>query len=180
MLGLTPVRDAASGRITAYRQKDGKLLPPEEAGPQALPVLVCTPKKVTKEYAAEVRAAWPEAEVVFIDRHSDIPSWMKRCAESNAPAVIAILSHSLTRAFGREWHPVIREKQFTRRDPILEPEQELLPKLEAVYNEQELLTGYRWKATGKLYAREETVSHFYCPDCGGQIKATPGKLHERE
>jgi ParB/RepB/Spo0J family partition protein len=180
MLGLTPVRDAASGRITAYRQNDGKLLPPEEAGPRALPVLVSTPKKVTKEYAAEVRAAWPEAEVVFIDRHSDIQSWMKRCAESSAPAVIAILSHSLTRAFGREWHPVVREKQFTRREPILEPVQELLPKLEPIYNEQEVLTGYRWKATGKFYAREETVTHFYCPGCGGQIKATPGKLHERE
>ena len=180
LLGLTPVRDVASGQITAYRRRDGKLLSPEEAGPQALPVLVSTPKKVTKEYAAEVRAAWPEAEVVFIDRHSDIPGWMQRCAESHAPAVIAILSHSLTRAFGREWHPVVREKQITRRDPILEPENDLLPQLEAVYDEQHVLTGYHWKATGKLYAREETVSHFFCPDCGGQIKAKPGKLHERE
>jgi hypothetical protein len=180
MLGLTPVRDDASGRITAYRRRDGKLVPPEEAGPQALPVLVSTPKKVTKEYAAEVRAAWPEAEVVFIDRHSDIPMWMQRCAESSAPAVIAILSHSLTRAFGREWHPVVREKRITRRESILEPEKELLPQLEPVYNEQQVLTGYRWKATGKLYAREETVTHFFCPGCGGQIKAIPGKLHERE
>ena len=128
MLGLTPVCDAESGRITAYRRRDGKLILPEEAGPQALPVLVSTPKKVTKEYAAEVRAAWPEAEVVFIDRHSDIPGWMQRCAESHAPAVIAILSHSLTRAFGREWHPVVREKQITRREPILEPEKDLLPR----------------------------------------------------
>jgi hypothetical protein len=180
MLGLTPVRDAASGRISAYRDKDGTLIPPEEAGPQTLPVLVSTPKKVTKEYAAEVRAAWPEAEVVFIDRHSDIPVWMQRCAESSAPVVIAILSHSLTRAFGREWHPVVREKQIIGREPILEPGKELLPKLEPVYNEQQVLTGYRWKATGELYAREETVTHFYCPGCGGQIKATPGKLHERE
>jgi hypothetical protein len=180
MLGLIPVRDAASGLITAYRQRDGKLLPPEEAGPKALPVLVSTPKKVTKEYAAEVRAAWPEAEVVFIDRHSDIPNFMQRCAESNAPAVIAILSHSLTRAFGREWHPVVREKQITRRDPILEPEKELLPKLEPAYNDQQMLTGYRWKTTGKLYAREETVSHFFCPGCGRQIKAKPGRQHERE
>ena len=174
------MRDAASGRITAYRRRDGTLLPPEEAGPQALPVLVSTPKKVTKEYAAEVRAAWPEAEVVFIDRHSDIPGWMQRCAESRAPAVIAILSHSLTRAFGREWHPVVREKQITRREPILEPEKDLLPQLDPVYNEQHVLTGYRWKESGKLYTRDETVSHFFCPGCGGQIKAKPGKLHERE
>ncbi len=180
LLGLTPVRDAASRRITAYRRRDGALIPPEEAGPQALPVLVSTPKKVTKEYAAEVRAAWPEAEVVFINRHTDIPVWMQRCVESHAPAVIAILSHSLTRAFGREWHPVVREKQITLRDPILEPERELLPKLEPVYNEQQFLTGYRWKGTGKMYTRDETVSHFYCPGCGGQIRAKPGKLHERE
>src|SRR5262249_7548055 len=34
--------------------------------------------------------------------------------------------------------------------------------------------------SGKLYTQELSVSHFFCPDCGGQIKATPGKLHERE
>ena len=121
LLGLTPVRDTASGQVIAYRRKDGSLISPEAAGPQALPVLVSTPKKVTKEYAAEVRAAWPEAEVVFLERHSDIPGWMQRCAESHAPAVIAILSHSLTRAFGREWRPVVREKQITRREPVMEP-----------------------------------------------------------
>jgi Uncharacterised methyltransferase family (DUF6094) len=180
LLGLTPVRDTASGRITAYRRRDGTLISPEEAGPQALPVLVSTPKKVTKEYAAEVRAAWPEAEVVFIERHSDIPGWMQRCAESRAPAVIAILSHSLTRAFGREWRPVAREKHITRREPVLEPEKDLLPKLDAVYNERHVLTGYQWKASGELYTQEITVLHFFCPGCGGLIKATPGKLHERE
>ena len=180
LLGLTPVRDTASGRITAYRRRDGALIPPEEAGPHALPVLVSTPKKVTKEYAAEVRAAWPEAEVVFLDRHSDIPGWMQRCTESRAPAVIAILSHSLTRAFGREWRPVVREKQITRREPVMEPEKDLLPKLESVYDERHVLTGYRWKSSGELYTQEVSVSYFFCPDCNGQIKATPGRLHERE
>src|SRR5207237_9466908 len=117
-----PVREPASGRVVAYRRRsDGALLVPEEVGPRALPVLVSTPKKVTKEYATEVRAAWPEAEVVFLDRHSDIPKWMQRCAISSAPAVIGILSHSLTRAFGREWRPVAREQQIPRRGPGLEP-----------------------------------------------------------
>ena len=143
-------------------------------------MLVSTPKKVTKEYAAEVRAAWPEAEVVFLDRHSDIPKWMQRCAESHAPAVIGILSHSLTRAFGREWRPVVREKQITRREPVLEPDRDLLPKLDPVYDERHVLTGYRWKANGELYTEEMTVTHFFCPGCGALIKATPGKLHERE
>ncbi len=167
--------------MVAYRRRsDGALIAPEEAGPRALPVLVSTPKKVTKEYAAELRAAWPEAEVVFLERHSDIPRWMQRCAESAAPAVIAILSHSLTRAFGREWRPVVREKQITRREPVLEPEKEMLPKLDPVYDEKRVLTGFRWKASGQLYTEATTVSHFFCPGCGCQIKATPGRLHERE
>ncbi len=181
LLGLSPVREPASGRVVAYRRlKDGVLIPPEEAGPRALPVLVSTPKKVTKEYAAEVRSAWPEAEVVFLERHSDIPKWMQRCAESPAPAVIGILSHSLTRAFGREWRPVVREKQILRREPVLEPPRDLLPKLDPVYDERRVLTGYRWKANGELYTEETTVTHFFCPDCGAQIRATPGRLHERE
>ncbi len=180
LLGLTPVREAASRRVTAYRRRDGTLISPEEAGPNALPVLVSTPKKVTKEYAAEVRAAWPEAEVILLDRHSDIPGWMQRCVISRAPAVIAILSHSLTRAFGREWRPVAREKQITRREPVLEPEKDLLPKLDAVYDERHVLTGYQWRESGELYTQEITASHFFCPGCGGLIKATPGKLHERE
>ena len=181
LLGLSPARDATNGRVVAYRRRsDGVLITPEEAGPRALPVLVSTPKKVTKEYAAEVRAAWPEAEVVFLERHSDIPKWMQRCAVSSAPAVIGILSHSLTRAFGREWRPVVREKQITRREPVLEPHRDLLPKLDPVYSEGHVLTGYRWKANGELYTEEMTVTHFYCPDCGALIRATPGRLHERE
>src|SRR5260221_12794104 len=51
LLGLTPISDTASGRVIAYRRKDGTVIPPEEAGPQALPVLVSTPKKGTKEHA---------------------------------------------------------------------------------------------------------------------------------
>ena len=181
LLGLSPVREPASGQVVAYRRRsDGTLLAPEEAGPRSLPVLVSTPKKVTKEYAAEVLAAWPEAEVIFLDRHSDIPKWMQRCAVSPSPAVIGILSHSLTRAFGREWRPVVREKQKTRHEPVLEPSWDLLPKLDPIYDERHVLTGYRWKVNGKLYTEEITVSHFYCPGCGAQIRATPGRLHERE
>src|SRR5260221_5485504 len=153
LLGLTPVREPESGRVIAYRRRNGTIIPPEEAGPQALPVLVSTPKKVTKEYAAEVRDAWPEAEVVFLERHSDIHKWMQRCAESRAPAVIAILSHSLTRAFGREWQPVVREKQVTRREPVMEPEKDLLSRLEPDYDERRVLTGYQWRGKGGLYTQ---------------------------
>src|SRR5258706_6921013 len=58
MLGLIPVQDPATRQVIEYQRTDGTLIPPEEAGPRALPVLVSTPKKVTKEYAAEIRAAW--------------------------------------------------------------------------------------------------------------------------
>jgi hypothetical protein len=180
LLGLTPVYDAASHRLIAYRRADGTEIAPEEAGPQALPVLVSTPKKVTKEYGAEVRAAWPEAEVICIERHTDIPRFFQQCAASSAPAVVGMLSHSLTRAFGREWQPVMREKTITKREPVLEPEETLLPRLQPVHDAHGVLSGYRWKASGKLYTKETRVSHFFCPDCGGLIKAIPGKLHEVE
>ena len=180
LLGLTPVRDEETGRIVAYRRRDGTVISPEEAGPQALPVLVSTPKKVTKEYALEIRAAWPQTEVMHIAHHSDIPRWLTRCAHSSAPAVIGIVSHSLTRAFGRAWQPVMREKQVKRRVPALDPDSSLLPRLEPVQNAKGMRTGYRWKETGKPFTKEYTVSHFYCPDCGMPVKATPGTLHDVE
>ena len=180
ILGLTPVLDDATGRVIAYRSTDGTLIPPEEAGPRALPVLISTPKKVTREYGAEIRAAWPQAEVVFIERHTDIPAFFQQCATSDAPAVLGVLSHSLTRAFGREWHPVVREKQIHKREPVMEPGETLLPKLEPAYDKRHVLVGYRWKDSGELYTRETVVSHFFCPGCGSQIRAIPGSLHEVE
>jgi len=180
MLKLTPIRDEQTGRILAYRRADGTTITPEEAGPRALPVLVSTPKKVTKEYAQEIRVAWPEAEVVHLAHHSDIPRWLAQCAESSAPCVIGILSHSLSRAFGRAWQPVVREKRRTQEVPDLEPPKALLPRLEPVQNARGQLTGYRWKDSGALYTRVMSISHFFCPDCGSQINATPGKLHEVE
>jgi len=180
LLRLTPIRDEQTGRIVAYRRADGPTITPEEAGPRALPVLVSTPKKVTKEYAQEIHVAWPEAEVVHIAHHSDIPRWLAQCAESSAPCVIGILSHSLSRAFGRAWQPVMQEKRRTQEVPDLEPPKTLLPQLEPVQNARGQLAGYRWKEHGTLYTRVLSTSHFFCPDCGAQVQATPGKLHDVE
>lgn len=180
MLGLSPVRDAETQQIIAYQRADGTQIAPDEAGPQALPVLVTTPKKVTKEYRDEICAAWAEAEVMFIERHSDITRWLARCTVSPAPVVVGIISHSLTRAFGRAWQPVVNEKRITKREPVVEPEKSLLPKLDPAYDEHGALVGYRWKTSGELYTKEVVFSHFFCPDCGGQIKALPGKLHDPE
>jgi hypothetical protein len=182
LLGLAPVREPETDRIIAYRRADGTQVSPENAGPQALPVLVATPKKVTKEFGNEIVAAWRQsgAEVMQIESHRDIPVWLKRCAESAAPAVIGIVPHSLTRAFGREWQPALLEKAVTREEPVQNPEPHLLPRLVEVYDERHLLTGYRWKVSGQLYTKTVTEPHFFCPGCGGLIRAVPGKLHDVE
>jgi hypothetical protein len=62
--------------VIAYRSgEDHRFLAPQSVGPQALPVLIVTPLKVTKEYAREIAHAYPEAEVVTIESHTDIPRW---------------------------------------------------------------------------------------------------------
>jgi hypothetical protein len=182
LLGLSPVNEPETGRIIAYRRNDGTHVSPEDAGPQALPVLVSTPKKVTKEFGHEIRAAWGEsgAEVVFIESQRAIVQWFTRCAESSAPAVIGIVPHSLTRAFGREWQPALLEKQVTRDVPVTEPEAHLLPRLVEAYDERHQRIGYRWRATGEVYTKLVTQTHFFCPGCGDLIRAIPGKLHEVE
>jgi hypothetical protein len=176
-----------TGQVSAYREVQTQhLVAPEAAGPTALPVLVSTPLKVTKEYAREIRAAWPEAEVLFIEKHTDILSWMKQCATSAAPAVIAIVSHSLTRAFGREWQPCVRERTYPSVVPDLDPDEALLATLEPVYDHRDRLVGFRSKETGELHTKQVTVSHFYCPSCSvsrqfpplghiGRIDAMPGQ-----
>ncbi len=187
LLGLEPVRDPRTRQIVAYRNREtGRLMAPEAAGPTALPVLVSTPLKVTKEYAREIRAAWPEAEVFFIEKHTDIMRWLKRCATSAAPAVFAICSHSTTRAFGREWQPAVLERASTSVVPDLEPDEKRKASLEAVYDQKDRLVGYRSKDAGDLLTKEVKVSHFYCPACSvsrryplagliGRIDAVPGQ-----
>jgi hypothetical protein len=175
LLGLEPVRDTRTRQIIAYRNREtGRLMAPEAAGPTALPVLVSTPLKVTKEYAREIRAAWPEAEVFFIEKHTDIVRWLRRCATSTAPAVFAICSHSTTRAFGREWHPAVLERTSTSVVPDLEPDEALKTSLEAVYDQRDRLVGYRSKGSGDLLTREVKVSHFYCPTCSVSSRYPPG------
>ena len=182
MLDLTPVREPETGRLIAYQHTDGTLIAPEDAGPSALPVLVTTPKKVTKEYAAEIRAAWQDigADVILIESHRDIPVWLARCATSSAPAVVAIFPHSLTRAFGLGWQPTVIEKQKLADVKVTEPEDSLLSRLRPVKNEQGVLVGYQWKHSGEWYTRLQTATRFFCPGCGGMVKGIPGKLHDVE
>ena len=112
LLGVEPVYDEQSGQVIAYRHlRTNRMMAPELLGPSALPVLVTTPKKVTKEWANEIKGAWPQAEVLFVKDYHDVARWMQRCATSPAPAVIGIFSHSTSRAFGRAWQPVVQERK---------------------------------------------------------------------
>src|SRR5258708_14973413 len=94
----------------------------ELLGPSALPVLVTTPKKVTKEWANEIRAAWPQAEVLFIKDYHDVANWMQHCASSPAPAVIGIFSHSTSPALWGASQPGVTEKKQTNIVPDPEPD----------------------------------------------------------
>jgi Uncharacterised methyltransferase family (DUF6094) len=178
LLGVEPVYDDETGQITAYRHmRTNRVIAPELLGPSALPVLVTTPKKVTKEWANEIRAAWPQAEVLFIKDYRDVAHWMQRCATSPAPAVIGIFSHSTSRAFGRAWQPVVHEKAHSNTVPDLEPDAALKEALEPVYDRRDRLVAYQIKETGQVLTKEITTSFFYCPDCLGRIEATPRGVH---
>ncbi len=178
LLGVEPVYDEQSGQVIAYwHVRTNRIMAPELLGPLALPVLVTTPKKVTKEWANEIRAAWPQAEVLFIKDYHDVAHWMQRCATSPAPAVIGIFSHSTSRAFGRAWQPVVLEKAHSNTVPDLEPDAALKEALEPVYDRRDRLVAYQFKETGQVLTKDVTISFFYCPDCLGRIEATPRGVH---
>jgi len=178
LLGVEPVYDEQRGQVIAYRNiRTNRVMAPELLGPSALPVLVTTPKKVTREWANEIKGAWPQAEVLFIKDHHDVAHWMQRCASSPAPAVIGIFSHSTSRAFGRAWQPVVQERKQTTTVPDLEPDAALKEELEAVYDRRNRLVAYQFKETGQVLTKDITTSYFYCPDCLGRIEATPRGVH---
>lgn len=195
MLGLTPVmgarlpdneqgvpqirEDPSCRQVVAYREiHTGNVILPEDAGPRALPILVTTPKKVTKEYGREIQAAWPQAEVIGIDSYLDIPRFMQRCAESVAPAVVGIFSHSTTRAFGCEWVSAVQERVRVRQIPHLDPPDH--ETLEAVYDRRGDLQGYRVPGTDRLLTQEHQQKRYLCPDCFCEIEAVPGAQSLKE
>lgn len=90
------------------------LLPRGATIPAALPVLVATPKRVIPTWVNELAGAWPEAESVVIRSYRDIEIWLRRCATSKAPMVLGIVSHSLSRAFDRQWVPAILERRWVK------------------------------------------------------------------
>ncbi len=142
-------------------------------GPGALPVLVLTPRRVVPTWENEIRAAWPEAETVQLNHYTDVDRWMQRCAESAAPAVVGILPHSLSRAFGRCWQPAVQErKKFGLEAFELNPSSPM--DSEPFYNQRlGKVTAYRDRKTGRFLLRENRPPRFYCPSCGKKVWAVP-------
>ena len=153
--------------------------------PKALPLAVVTPKRVIKSaWEGEIRRAWPEAQTIIIENHTDIMRWMRLCAdgycfEANAqdkrekrpfPAVIALFSQSTTRPSRLKWHPaVIPISRGTQQVPDLQAEGE------PVYDGFDKLIGKR-DHQGVLITKTIHKVHFLCPDCLHIIKATPRSL----
>lgn len=117
----------------------------------ALPVLVATPKRVTKTWRDEIASAYPEAEVLRVPSYRAIPEWLARCAETAAPVVVGIVSHSTSRAFGRIWVPVVLAIPEPETDPLH------AGSLRPVYRADRLV-GYRDPATGRLVPKRALVT----------------------
>ncbi|NJM09139.1 hypothetical protein HC891_27475 [Candidatus Gracilibacteria bacterium] len=100
--------------------------------PKALPIWIAPPKRVIPTWQREIAGAFPAAEVLVIRDHTDVDRWLARCAESAAPAVIAIISHSTKAATGLRWLPAVAERTTTIREPDLDPPADLLPYLEPI------------------------------------------------
>jgi hypothetical protein len=154
------------------------LLGGRQDGPGALPVLVLTPRRVVPTWEHEIQAAWPEAEAVQLNHYTDVDRWMQRCAESSAPAVVGILPHSLSRAFGRCWQPAVEERKKFGLDAFeLNPPVEL--DTEPYYNPKRgKVTAYRNRKTGRFLLRADRPPRFYCPSCGKKIWAVPERARK--
>ncbi len=138
-----------------------------------------TPKKVTKEYEKEIRAAWPQAETMLVQCYDDIARFFQRCAQSAAPAVIAICSHSQSQPRGhRTWQPAVLERRQQQQVPVLDPPDDLLPNLEPIEDENEHVVGYRDRERGEILTRTVTTTRFRCPTCFGIVAALPGQKEE--
>lgn len=158
--------------------------------PRALPLLVVTPKRVMPVWEGEITAAWdaitwqdelrsrwPAAEVMVIETHHDIARWMQRCARSCAPAVIAIVSQSSSRAFGRVWRPAVIEQSQEVNVPDLS--QAAAERGEPIIENRDVV-GYRDLASGKLITTTSCAPRFFCPDCGALQLGIPRSVSKPE
>jgi hypothetical protein len=136
--------------------------------------------RVVPVWEKEIAGAWPQAEVLIINDHTDVTRWIDRCAISDAPAVVAIFSQSKTRAFGRAWQPAVPSKTTAIRVPDLNPRIELLSELEEMHDTRGKLVAYLVKATGATLLKDDLQYTFFCPDCHTVVEAEPGSLRRKQ
>ena len=146
--------------------------------PKALPIWIAPPKRVIPTWQREIAGAFPAAEVLVIRDHTDVDRWLARCAETAAPAVIAIISHSTKAATGLRWLPAVLEHTTTTREPDLSPPAELLPYLEPItQGRRETVIAYRDTRTDAILMTNVERTTFACPDCQTTVTAVPrGKV----
>lgn len=145
--------------------------------PKALPFLVAMPLKTRKGFQRDCQAAWPAAEFMVINDHTDLTRWMARCAESDAPAVIAIASLSQTKDFGNEWVSAAIHKQTVCTVPNTD---EALAAFADSWMVGGSVAGYHDRVTGELMTKQATHSTFFCPDCGLRVEDVPLGTKEDE
>lgn len=151
----------------ANRHTDGR-------APRALPIWIAPPKRVIPTWRREIAGAFPDAEVLVIRNHTDVDRWMARCASSDAPAVIALISHSTKAATGLRWLPAIITKETTREVPDLDPPAERLPFLEAVTaGRRGEVVAYRDRMSDQILTTSVTRTTFRCPDCRATVEDVP-------
>jgi hypothetical protein len=146
--------------------------------PKALPIWIAPPKRVIPTWRREIAGAFPEGEVLVIRDHTDVDRWMACCAESDAPAVIALISHSTKAATGLGWQPAVLPRRTVSRVPDLNPPNELLPYLEEVTEGRRgNVVAYRdWRTDSILMTTIERTT-FACPDCHTIVEDVPrGKV----
>lgn len=145
------------------------------AHPSALPLAVAAPMRtLSSVWKRELEAAFPDCEVVIIEDWTDVDRWMARCAVSDKQAVVAVFSHSTTRAGGNAWRPAVthRSEQVTR------------PKLDKHGNEvTERVSVYRngyWQIDLRPVFETVTLTRYFCPSCGLSVQGIPrgGKKNE--
>lgn len=116
--------------------------------------------------------------MLVIRDHTDVDRWMARCATSDAPAVIALISHSTKAATGLRWQPAVRTRTTVSRVPDLNPPDESLPYLEEVTEGRRgTLVAYRDWRTGEILMISIERTTFACPDCHTTVEDVPrGKV----
>lgn len=151
-----------------------------DAGPQALPLFITCPKRVTRSaWEREIKTAWPQAEVIQVGSRTDLDRVFVRASVSASPAVIGIIPHSLTRAFTLTVLPDVTEDSITVS--INDLSDNAAERGEPVLDKDERVLGYRDPETGDLLKVQQSISVFRCPTCGQIITAPlPGAEDESE